>query len=82
MVTETDLPASVQPLSIEDADLGEGTDVTDRIKVYVPMPDALVAAFEDAQADDVLVDGVAYVVDESRSWRRSHTRATLLRKRR
>lgn len=78
--TETTLRASVQPLQIEDSDLPEGTDVLDRVKVYVPIPDALVAAFDSAQADEVLLDGRTYDVVESRSWRRSHTRATLLRK--
>ena len=79
VVVETELRASVQPLSLEDQDLPEGTRVHDRLKVFVPEPDALIAAFEDAGADQVSLDGVVYTVEESRSWRGSHTRATLLR---
>ena len=40
---------------------------------------ALRAAFEDSVADRVIVDGAEYVVEESRFWARSHTRATVLR---
>ena len=78
-VTETTLRASVQPMSLEDADFAGGVSVSHRLSVYVPAPRALAAAFEDAQADSVVVDGLEYVVEESQSWRGSHTRATLLR---
>ena len=40
---------------------------------------ALRAAFEDSVADRVDVGGVEFIVEESRFWPRSHTRATVLR---
>ena len=79
-VTETEFPASVQPLALEDTDIAGGSIVGERVKVYVPAPDALAAAHESASADRVvLADLREFVVEESRSWSRSHTRATLLR---
>ena len=78
-VEEVELRANVQPISLEEQDAAEGGRLDQRLRVYVPQPDALIAAFEDRQADAVLVDGVEYTVERSRSWRGSHTRATLLR---
>ena len=75
----TVLRANVQPLDNEDEDVLEGSRLDERLKVYVPEPDALVAAFEDRQADQVIVDGNEYVVEKSRSWPGSHTRAVVLR---
>ena len=49
---------------------GAGFEITDR--------HALAAAFEQAGADKVIVEGAVFVVEESRTWR-SFTRATLLR---
>ena len=80
-VVETAFKASVQPLAIEDTDFVGGSMLSERMKVYVPEADALVAAFEDRKADYVaLDDGRVFVVEESRSWTGSHTRAILLRK--
>lgn len=78
-VTETELQASVQPLEIEDIDAVGGEQLSERLKVYIPQPGALSAAFDDSRADEVLYGGNEYVVEESRSWPGSHTRATLLR---
>ena len=79
-VTTTELRASIQPISLEDEDVLEGERLLERLKVYVPEPDALIAAFGDRQADKVDVDGgVDFVVEQSKSWRGSHTRAILLR---
>ena len=78
-VEETTLRANVQPLGNEDEDVVEGSRLDERLKVYVPEPDALVAAFEDRQADMVIVDGIEFVVEKSRSWPGSHTRAVVLR---
>ena len=78
-VEETQMAASVQPLKLEDADAAGGVSVSHRLSVYVPEPGALAAALDTAQADTVLVDGLEYVVEESQSWRASHTRAILLR---
>ena len=79
METETELRASVQPMSLKDADFAGGVQVSHRLSVHVPEPDALSAAFEDDAADRVVVGGLAYAVEESQSWRGSHTRAILLR---
>ena len=78
-ITEATLRASVQPMTLEDADFAGGVSVSHRLSVYVPAPGALAAAFEDALADTAVVDGLEYVVEESQSWRGSHTRAVLLR---
>ena len=78
-VEETTLRASVQPMSLEDADDAGGVSVSERLSVYVPEPDALSAAFEDSTADTVEVDGLEYLVEQSQSWRGHHTRAILLR---
>ena len=79
VVTEMPLRASVQPMTLEDADFAGGVSVSSRLTVYVPQPSALAAAFDDRGADTVIVDGLEYVVEESQSWRGSHTRAILLR---
>ena len=79
MVTETELRASLQPMSLKDADFAGGVQVSHRLSVHVPEPGALSAAFEDDAADRVVVGGLAYAVEESQSWRGSHTRAILLR---
>ena len=78
-IVETEFRASVQPLSIEDTALEEANRLSEKMKVYLPSENALVAAFDDRQADKVLYDGIEYVVEESRSWPGGHTRATLLR---
>ena len=78
-VTETALRASVQPMTLEDSDFAGGVSVSSRLSVYVPVPGALMAAFEDAVADAAVVDGLEYIVEESQSWPGSHTRAILLR---
>ena len=76
---ETEFPASVQPLALSDADLGGGVQLTETLKVYIPEDNALRAAFDDSIADRVVIDGREFVVEESRSWPGSHTRATILR---
>ena len=78
-VVETELAASVQPLSLEDAELEGGTQLQHQVKVFVPEPDALAAAFDDREADKVAYGGDIFTVIESRSWPGGHTRATLLR---
>ena len=78
-ITETEFAASVQPLKLEDSDLAGGVSLVERWKVFVPEADALRAAFEDREADHVIAFGTDFVVEESRSWPGSHTRATLLR---
>ena len=79
VVTEKVMRANAQPLSLEDADQVGGVQVTHRLSVYVPDPDALAAAFMDDAADRVLYDGNEFVVEESQSWPGSHCRAILLR---
>ena len=78
-ITEVEFAASVQPLALEDSDLTGGASLVERLKVFVPAAGALGAAFEDREADEVTYNGVTYVVEESRSWPGSHTRATVLR---
>ena len=78
-MVETVLAASVQPLKLSDADIAGGVSLVERLQVYVRESDALTAAFEDRQADTVVVDGKSYVVEESRSWPGRHCRATILR---
>ena len=78
-VEETTLRASVQPLTLEDADEAGGVSVSERLSVYVAEPDALSAAFGDALADEVVVDTVSFTVEQNQSWRGHHTRAILLR---
>ena len=77
-IVETELAASVQPLALEDSDIAGGAQLRERLRVYTPERNALLAAFEDAEADNVVYNGATYVVEESRSWP-THTRATLLR---
>lgn len=77
-VVETELRASVQPLGTEDAELEGGSQLSARLAVWIPEPDALAAAFDDARADEVVYRGDTYVVTESFSWP-NHTEARLLR---
>lgn len=78
-VTKTNFRASVQPLTLKDADTAGGVQVSHRLSVHVPQPGALAAALDDREADRARVDGIEFVVEESQSWRGSHTRAILLR---
>ena len=77
-VVETELAASVQPLALEDADIAGGAQLIERFKIFVSQPDALVAAFDESVADEVVIGTKTYTVEESRSWP-SHTRATVVR---
>ena len=76
-IVETEFPASVQPLQVEDVDVVEGARLIDRRKIYIPEPNALAAAFRNSRADHVLIGTQDFVVEESRSWP-TFTRATLL----
>ena len=78
-VTETALRASVQPLSNEDLEAGGFSRLVTRYKVFVPATDALAAAFEDSDADEVVYGGETFTVEENRSWPGQHTRATIVR---
>ena len=78
-VTEKEFPANVQPLALDDADTVGGVSLVERWIAFVPSANALRAAFEDREADHVLAFGTDFVVEESRSWPGSHTRAVLLR---
>ena len=78
-IEEEAFRASVQPMTLEDADAVGGVQVSHRLSVFIPEPAALAAAFDDRQADTVLVDGLEFVVEECQSWHGSHTRAILLR---
>ena len=77
-VTEPEFRASVQPLGVEDSELVGGSQLSDRRAIYIPKVDALQAAFEDREADRVLVDGLDFVVTDSWTWR-THTKAHVLR---
>ena len=78
-IAANDLPANVQPVSLEDIP-GEGGERTShRLKVFVPQAGALRAANDEGVADRVVVDGDEYVVVDSESWRNHHTVAVLLR---
>ena len=78
--TETELRASLQPITTEDLDLVEGNRLLERWTVYVPGPEALIAAREFAPADMVTLAGRGdFVGERSESWSGSHTKATLLR---
>ena len=78
-VTETVFRASVQPIALEDTDTEGATNILERHRVFVNEPAALAGAFEDEVADRVLYLGTDFVVVESVSWPRGHTRATILR---
>ena len=78
-VIEVEFAASVEPLSLADADIAGGVSLVERWVAFVPEVDALRAAFGDREADQVVVFGTTFVVEESRSWLGSHTRAVLLR---
>lgn len=75
---ETELRASVQPLALDDADVVAGSQLVERLRCYVPGADTLLAAFDDREADRVVVDGREFVVERSESWL-NHTKATILR---
>lgn len=77
-LVETAFRASVQPLGVEDSELVGGSQLSDRRVVYIPEPNALAAAFDDAIADRVVFDSVEFVVTDSWSWQ-DHTKAHVLR---
>ena len=79
-VTETELRASVQPINVVDLDLVEGSRLVERLSIYVAEPDALRAAPDDtAAADEVVIDGIEFVIERSQSWRGSNTKAIAIR---
>lgn len=72
--TETvDFAANVQPISLEDNEFVGGSQLSQRLTVYMPQADALVPE------DSVDYDGHEFTVEESQFWQRSHTRAIILR---
>ena len=111
------LPASVQPISLEDQNFVGGEMLRERVRVYCPTglerlagdgdvltwagstltwngsplqwggftgvaagaENPLQAAFDDRGADEVVLAGVVFVVEESQTWAGSHCRAILLR---
>ena len=77
-VVETAFRASVQPLGVEDSELVGGSQLSERRVIYIPQPNALVAAFDDGAADHVVFDSVDFVVTDSWSWA-GHTKAHVLR---
>ncbi len=78
-VNETTFRASVQPVILEDRDIEAGSGLSEKIKVFVPDEDALLAAFDGAEADQVRWRGRTYSVIESRTWTGRHCRAVCLR---
>ena len=75
---DTAFRANVQPLGVEDSELVGGSQLSARLAIYIAEPDALVAAFDDGDADHVLFDGVDFVVTDSWTWP-NHTKAHVLR---
>ncbi len=63
-----------EKLAWGDAPLSWGTVLQDEAPGV-----ALRAAFDDSTADNVVVGAFTFVIEESRYWPRSHTRAILLR---
>lgn len=80
---ETEHRCSVQPVELESLPEREGDRPVERLKVYVPEPDALRAANDDGPADWVNWMNRAYLVERSENWgdgpRRRFTQAVLLR---
>ncbi len=76
---ETGFRANVQPVALEDADEEGGARLSEKIKVYIPEEDSLLAAFDEVEADRVRWRGQTYVVERSMSWTASHCRAICLR---
>ena len=76
--SESTFRASVQPVSLEDVDAPEGARLLHRLKIYIPEPNALAAAFDEAAGDAVVFGGKEYLVEDSQSWP-NHTKAIVLR---
>ena len=77
--TATTFRAVVQPIKLEDVDTEGGVRIRHRLRIYIADPDALRAAVDDGEGDQVDVDGDAYVVERSESWPGSHVEAILFR---
>ena len=75
----TEFSASVQPLALQDSDFVGGARTEERLKVYIPEAGALLAAFADRRADNAIVNGFEYVVEETQASWSNHTRAILFR---
>lgn len=69
----------MQPVSLED-DIsgGDGARVVERVKVFIPEPDALRAAFETGKADRVRWFNREYKVERSEAWGK-YSQAVLFR---
>ncbi len=86
---QNDLPqesqhrCSVQPVELESEPEREGDRVVERVKVFVPEPDALRAANDTGPADEVRWFNRMYMVEHSEDWgngpRQRYTQAVLLR---
>ena len=76
--SETVYPASIQPISLRDTESVGGGQLSQRLTVFVPVPNALIAARDNSPGDTVRIGADAYTVTESQSWS-TWTRAILLR---
>ena len=72
--TDEEFSASVQPVSLEDENLLEGARSIERIKVLIPEPDVLRAAFDDAAADVVVFESREFTTEKTMAWPK-HTAA-------
>ena len=80
---ETTHRASVQPIEIESLPEVSGERPIERVKVFIPEPDALRAANDDGEADRVRWFNREYTVERSEDWgngpKQRFTQAVLLR---
>ena len=75
---ETTHRCTVQPVSLESEPEREGERPIERVRVFVPKPDALRAANDDGEADLVRWFNREYTVERSEAWG-IYTQAILLR---
>ena len=70
--TESEMPANVQPMTVDDVPTAGGVSLQSRFRVFARGADSLLAT------DAIVIDGVTFNVDVVQPWRGSHVRAEVI----
>lgn len=77
---DTDFAASIQPISFDDLESPAGGRSEERLRIFIPEPNALAPIDrQTGTVDSLLISGLAYNVEQVLNWRGSHTRVDVIR---
>ena len=78
--TDVTFAANVAPIELDPFSTEGSPPLVERWVAYVPVQNALRAAVDGAEKDQVIVFGTVFVVEESKNSPPGHTRAILFRR--